>query len=104
MLYSVLKDLGVRPRSIREQEERKPVLDQKNIIQKVSHYRALFLLTLGFAVSVLILTKPMMSVAKTSAPLKLYTYEIVEKYKHDTKAFTQGLIYKDGFILSLIHI
>ena len=98
MLYSVLEDLGVRPRSIREQEEHKPVLDQKNIIQKVSHYRALFLLTLGFAVSVLILTKPMMSVAKTPAPLKLYTYEIVEKYKHDTNAFTQGLIYKDGFI------
>ncbi len=31
-----------------------------------------------------------------SSPIPVYTYEIVKAYPHDSKAFTQGLIIKDG--------
>ena len=27
-----------------------------------------------------------------------YTYEVLHEYKHDPKAFTQGLVYDDGFL------
>ena len=27
-----------------------------------------------------------------------YTYEVVNTYKHDSKAFTQGLVFRDGFL------
>jgi len=67
-------------------------------MQKVGRSRGLLALTFAFTASGLFFAKPMMSTAKTSAPISIYTYEVVEKYKHDTKAFTQGLIYKDGFI------
>lgn len=33
----------------------------------------------------------------SKAPLTTYGYEIVNKYKHDPKAFTQGLVFHDGF-------
>ena len=29
---------------------------------------------------------------------ELYTYEVVNSYPHDTAAFTQGLVYEDGFL------
>jgi glutamine cyclotransferase len=32
----------------------------------------------------------------TAKQIQNYTYEIVRKYPHDTKAFTQGLVIKDG--------
>jgi glutaminyl-peptide cyclotransferase len=32
-----------------------------------------------------------------SGPVPVYTYEIVNTYPHDPKAFTQGLIFHDGF-------
>jgi glutamine cyclotransferase len=35
---------------------------------------------------------------KTSAALPVYTYEIVKTYPHDAKAFTQGLIFYNGFL------
>src|SRR4029079_18958260 len=28
----------------------------------------------------------------------VYTYEVVNRYPHDKDAFTQGLIYRDGFL------
>ena len=31
-------------------------------------------------------------------PLPVYGYEIVKKYPHDPKAFTEGLFYHDGFL------
>lgn len=34
----------------------------------------------------------------TKTPLATYGYEIVNKYKHDSEAFTQGLVYHDGFL------
>ena len=33
----------------------------------------------------------------TKAPVTTYGYEIVNKYKHDPDAFTQGLVFHDGF-------
>jgi glutaminyl-peptide cyclotransferase len=36
--------------------------------------------------------------AKTGANVPIYTYEIVKSYPHDSEAFTQGLIFKDGFL------
>jgi glutamine cyclotransferase len=36
--------------------------------------------------------------AKTSANVPTYTYEIVNTYPHDPKAFTQGLIFRDGVL------
>ncbi len=35
--------------------------------------------------------------AKTSADVPVYTYEIVNQFKHDSKAFTQGLVVHNGF-------
>ena len=39
--------------------------------------------------------------ANTNKPkqvLPVSTYEVVKKYPHDSKAFTQGLVYRDGFL------
>lgn len=33
-----------------------------------------------------------------SGPAPVYTYEIVKSYPHDDRAFTQGLIFRDGFL------
>ena len=35
---------------------------------------------------------------KTTAGVPVYTYEIVNTYKHDPRAFTQGLVYHNGFL------
>lgn len=35
--------------------------------------------------------------AKTSGDVPVYTYEIVNQFKHDSNAFTQGLVVHDGF-------
>ncbi|HXH69849.1 MAG TPA: glutaminyl-peptide cyclotransferase [Pyrinomonadaceae bacterium] len=34
---------------------------------------------------------------KTPADISVYTYEIVNQFKHDSKAFTQGLVVHNGF-------
>jgi glutamine cyclotransferase len=33
-----------------------------------------------------------------SSPLSVYTYEVVNTYSHDPKAFTQGLLFHNGFL------
>ena len=33
-----------------------------------------------------------------SGPAPIYTYEVVKAYPHDSKAFTEGLYFKDGFL------
>ncbi len=38
------------------------------------------------------------SVKTASAGVPVYTYEIVNTFKHDSKAFTQGLIFHNGFL------
>jgi len=38
-------------------------------------------------------------VGNTNADTARYTYKIIQVYSHDTKAFTQGLIYTDGFLI-----
>lgn len=35
---------------------------------------------------------------QTTGEIPTYTYEIVNTYKHDPKAFTQGLVFHDGFL------
>src|SRR5262245_61883590 len=35
---------------------------------------------------------------RTAAPPKSYGYQIVKSYPHDPYAFTQGLIYRDGYL------
>lgn len=40
--------------------------------------------------------QPANTATATAKTLQNYTYEIVKKYPHDSKAFTQGLIVKDG--------
>jgi glutaminyl-peptide cyclotransferase len=35
---------------------------------------------------------------KTNEPVPVYTYEIRNTYPHDRAAFTQGLIFRDGFL------
>jgi len=35
---------------------------------------------------------------KNSSNVPVYTYEIVNTFKHDSKAFTQGLIFHNGFL------
>lgn len=36
--------------------------------------------------------------AKTSASVPVYTYEVVNTFKHDSKAFTEGLFFHNGFL------
>ena len=38
------------------------------------------------------------TVMTNQTPTPLYTYEIVNTYKHDPQAFTEGLFFKDGFL------
>jgi glutaminyl-peptide cyclotransferase len=41
---------------------------------------------------------PVGSTVVAPAPLPVSGFEIVAKYKHDGEAFTQGLLYRDGFL------
>jgi glutaminyl-peptide cyclotransferase len=41
--------------------------------------------------------KPNAYSSTTGAPMPVYTYEIVKTYPHDGDAFTQGLVYLNGF-------
>lgn len=36
--------------------------------------------------------------AEKKSEVPVYTYEIVKTYKHDSKAFTQGLVFDNGFL------
>lgn len=36
--------------------------------------------------------------AKTNEHVPVYTYEIVNTFRHDSDAFTQGLIFNNGFL------
>lgn len=36
--------------------------------------------------------------AEKTSEVPVYTYEIVKTYKHDSKAFTQGLVFHNGFL------
>lgn len=38
------------------------------------------------------------SAKPASGSVPVYTYEVVNTFKHDSKAFTQGLIFHDGFL------
>lgn len=42
--------------------------------------------------------KPNNSTAETDGKVPVYTYEIVNTYKHDPKAFTEGLFFHNGFL------
>lgn len=41
---------------------------------------------------------PASSPKTTSSVVPTYGYEVVNTYKHDSKAFTQGLVFHDGFL------
>ena len=43
-------------------------------------------------------TPPPAAVSKPQAVASVFGYEIVREYPHDTEAYTQGLIYIDGFL------
>jgi len=38
------------------------------------------------------------SPSQTTGKIPVYTYEIVKTFKHDSKAFTQGLVFHNGFL------
>ncbi|MDQ3063153.1 MAG: glutaminyl-peptide cyclotransferase [Acidobacteriota bacterium] len=38
------------------------------------------------------------STGQTTGKIPVYTYEIVKTFKHDSKAFTQGLVFHNGFL------
>src|SRR5262245_15668169 len=42
--------------------------------------------------------QPPAALHKTEAVKSVYEYEVVREYPHDTQAFTQGLIYLDGYL------
>jgi glutamine cyclotransferase len=44
-------------------------------------------------------TRPIISVPFISENVPLYTYEVVDSFPHDEEAFTQGLIFHDGYLL-----
>lgn len=41
---------------------------------------------------------PNTTVSTNDEEVPVYTYEIVKEYKHDKKAFTQGLVFHEGFL------
>lgn len=47
---------------------------------------------------ILLLVFVVSSSAQVEKDLPVYTYEIVKTYKHDAKAFTQGLVFYKGFL------
>ncbi|MHC4759192.1 MAG: glutaminyl-peptide cyclotransferase, partial [Planctomycetota bacterium] len=51
----------------------------------------------GFAVFILLLNISC-SDSKSPEEIEYYTFEIVNSYPHDTTAFTQGLVFQDGFL------
>jgi len=42
--------------------------------------------------------KAINSSSQTTGKIPVYTYEIVNTFKHDSKAFTQGLVFHNGFL------
>ncbi len=42
--------------------------------------------------------KTVYSPSQTMCKIPVYTYEIVNTFKHDSKAFTQGLVFHNGFL------
>ncbi|WP_295992164.1 glutaminyl-peptide cyclotransferase [Rugamonas sp.] len=50
------------------------------------------------ALPLLILSLSLPGVAPAAEPLPVYGYKIVHAYPHDTRAFTEGLLYRDGFL------
>jgi glutaminyl-peptide cyclotransferase len=57
--------------------------------------RRFFLRGLFFALAAFTLNA---GAAATAATIPRYTYRVVQAYPHDPQAFTQGLIFKDGFL------
>lgn len=43
-------------------------------------------------------TKAAAVIPETQSVARVYGYEVVREYPHDPDAFTQGLIYLDGFL------
>lgn len=48
--------------------------------------------------SVVNTSKPANANTQTSGKVPVYTYEVVNTYKHDPKAFTEGLFFHNGFL------
>ena len=46
-----------------------------------------------------ILTMPGSSATNRPGDIKIYTYEIAHAWPHDHKAFTQGLVYREGLLI-----
>lgn len=60
-----------------------------------SHLTALFLLSL---LPTSVLADTVTGNQQPESNIKQYTYEVVNVYPHDPTAFTQGLIYQDGYL------
>src|SRR6188474_2141801 len=52
----------------------------------------------GAAIAAHVLTGAQQERAPASPEPTIHGYEIVREYPHDPEAFTQGLIYRDGFL------
>jgi len=68
----------------------------------ISITKSRYFVTLFLATAVLVLpagcvSEPPVTTANTIAPVVNYTYRVVNTYPHDPAAFTQGLVYADGF-------
>ncbi len=48
--------------------------------------------------SIININKTTNSPSQTTGKIPVYTYEIVNTFKHDSKAFTQGLVFHNGFL------
>ncbi|MFA7541111.1 MAG: glutaminyl-peptide cyclotransferase [Lysobacterales bacterium] len=43
-------------------------------------------------------TRPAPAAQAPAQPVQMYDYQVVNRYPHDRSAFTQGLLYRDGFL------
>lgn len=62
----------------------------------MSKKRVSLMVILFFFYLIFHLFGPATKMVQTAGPA-LYTYEIVNRFPHDSQAFTQGLVYKDGY-------
>ena len=62
---------------------------------RITHYFTIFILQL-----ILITDNPVLAMTgnNNTVDVKSYTYSVINTYPHDTAAFTQGLLFHDGFL------
>ncbi|MBN1972711.1 MAG: glutaminyl-peptide cyclotransferase [Sedimentisphaerales bacterium] len=66
---------------------------KKKVVKKRLYFSIPLLLTILIVVLMIYIVN-----TRTSKPQELYGYQVINTFPHDPNAFTQGLVYADGFL------